>query len=116
MPSMAFDACYEVPYLFRWFVECDLSESFLVVIISIITIIISSLSSCLLVQTQRVCFQLPTYADNVALPHSPALMQQSIEISLLPAWPTAANAPHATAAGEWDRQRGGQTDGHCTVT
>jgi len=26
--------------------------------------------------------------------------------------PTAANPPHAAAAGKWDRQTDGQTDGH----
>ena len=42
--------------------------------------------------------------------HSPATAA-AISRYLLPAGPTAANPPHATAVGEWDRQ----TDGHCTV-
>jgi len=36
---------------------------------------------------------------------------------LLPAGPTAANAPHAAAAVDsWDRQTDRQTDGHRIVT
>ena len=53
-------------------------------------------------------------AVNVALPAFAAAAaaapaaQQSIDISL-PAGPTAANPPHAAAAGEWDRQTDGRT-------
>jgi len=70
----------------------------------------------------QVCAQLPTSAVNVALPACAAARRAAalcccgagraaISRYLLPAWPTAANPPHAAAAGEWDRR----TDGHRTV-
>ena len=47
-------------------------------------------------------------------------VQQSIDICYATAGPTAANPPHAAAAGEWGRQTNGrrdrQTCGHRTVT
>jgi len=37
-------------------------------------------------------------------------VRAAIDRYLLPAGPTAANPPHATAEGEWDRQTDGRTD------
>jgi len=58
-----------------------------------------------------VCFQLPTYAENVALPAFAAASRAAapcwcgagraaIDRYLLLAGPTAANPPHAAAAGK----------------
>ena len=69
---------------------------------------------------KQVCVQLPTCADNVALPAFAAERRAAapcccgagraaIDRYLLPAGPTAANLPHAAAAGEWDRQTDGRT-------
>jgi len=66
---------------------------------------------------KQVCVQLPTCADNVALPAFAAARRAAapcccgagraaIDRYLLPAGPTAANLPHAAAAGEWDRRTG----------
>jgi len=42
--------------------------------------------------------------------------QQAIDISWLPAMPTAGNPPHiAATVDRWDRQTDGRTDGHRTV-
>ena len=56
--------------------------------------------SNLIANFEHVCVQLHTYADNVALPTS-ARAAAAIDRYLLPAGPTAANSPHAAAAGEW---------------
>ena len=65
----------------------------------------------------QVCVQLPTYAVNVALPAfavaAPCCCgagRAAYVRYLLPAGPTAANPPHAAAAGEWERQAVGGTD------
>ena len=47
------------------------------------------------------------------LPHAASA---AVSRFLLPASPTAANPPHAAAAGECDRQMDGQTDGHCIIS
>jgi len=44
-------------------------------------------------------------------PHADAAI-----IALLSTGRKAANAPHAAAAGEWNRQTDGRTDGHRAVT
>jgi len=53
------------------------------------------------------------YADNVALPAFGRTHAVAINRCPLLAWPIAANPQHAAAAGEWDRQTDGRTDGHC---
>ena len=70
---------------------------------------------------EQVCVQLPTSAVNVALPASAAVRRRAaaprccgtgraaIDRYLLAAGPTAANPPHAAAAGERDRQTDGRT-------
>ena len=68
-----------------------------------------------LTSAKQVCVQLPTYAENVALPAFAAALRAAapcccgtgcatIDRYLLLAWPTAANIPHAAAAGELDRR------------
>ena len=55
---------------------------------------------------EQVCVQLPTLADNLALPAFPrhaARLLQLIDISC-PAQPTAANPPQRHAAAGWDRE------------
>ena len=63
-------------------------------------------------QIGTVCVQLRKYAENVALPASAATCRAvapccygtdraAIDRYLLPAGPTAANPPHAAAAGTW---------------
>ena len=67
--------------------------------------------------TRQVCVQPPTPADNVALLAFTACCGElllgagraAVDRYLPPAGPTAANPPHAAAAGEWDRQTHGQT-------
>ena len=58
------------------------------------------------------------YARRDAAPCCCGAGRAAIHQYLLPAGPTAANLPHATAAGEWNRQTeaDGHTDGHRTVS
>jgi len=64
--------------------------------------------------TSAASVALPAFADarGAAAPDCGAADRAAIDRYLLPAGPTAANPPHAAAAGEWDRQR----DGLRTVT
>jgi len=66
-------------------------------------------------------FQLPTYAENMALPAfadarraaAPRCCgagRAAVDRHLLPAGPTAANPPHAAAAGGWNSQTDRQTN------
>ena len=66
-------------------------------------------------KSKQVCVQLPTYADNVALPafaSRPPLLQQSIEISCPPGLQQQTCSSVFVAVGPcWDRQ----TDRHRNV-
>ena len=77
--------------------------------------------------TKQACVQLPTSAVNVALPAFSAARRAAapcccgaghaaIDRYFLPTRLTTANPPHAVAAGEWERQTDGQTDGHRIAT
>jgi len=69
-------------------------------------------------QSEQVCVQLPTSADNVTLPAFAAVRRAAARLllgagqqSIVHTGPTAANPQLRNAAGEWDRQ----TDRHRTV-
>jgi len=53
--------------------------------------------------TPQVCIQLPMSVDKVTMCYG-AEHPAAIDRHLLLTGPTAANPPHAAAAGEWDRQ------------